>query len=96
MIPRGRILRAILVLAVLGSLAATPIASAHGPDPVLGSSWWAQDRELTFRWRTGSAPPADIKTAKNHLSAALADMKANRPVAVATSKPYGCSVKYAG
>lgn len=45
---------------------------------------------------TPTADVADIKTAKNFVTAALADLKAKRPVAVATSKPYGCSVKYAG
>lgn len=45
---------------------------------------------------TPTADVADIKTAKNYLTAALADLKSKRPVAVATSKPYGCSVKYAG
>ncbi len=36
----------------------------------------------------------DIKTAKNYVTAALADVKAGRKPAVAVSKPYGCSVKY--
>ena len=40
------------------------------------------------------AEPASLKGAKNYVSAALDDLKAGRPVAVATSKPYGCSVKY--
>jgi len=43
-----------------------------------------------------TADPADLKSAKNFVSAALADLKAGRPVAVAASKPYGCSIKYAG
>jgi peroxiredoxin len=41
-----------------------------------------------------SANPADVKTAKNHVSAALADIAAGKPVAQATTRPYGCSVKY--
>ncbi|MFS0736555.1 redoxin domain-containing protein [Sphingomonas sp. 1P06PA] len=41
-----------------------------------------------------TANPADIKTARNYVLAALGDLKAGKPVAVATSKPYGCSVKY--
>jgi hypothetical protein len=41
-----------------------------------------------------SADPADIASAKNYVTAALADMKAGRAVATATSRPYGCSVKY--
>ena len=43
---------------------------------------------------TPTADQADIARAKNHVVAALADVKAGRPVAAATSKPYGCSVKY--
>lgn len=39
---------------------------------------------------------ADVKTAKNHVIAALGDVKAGRAVATAVTKPYGCSVKYAG
>lgn len=37
---------------------------------------------------------ADIKGAKNYVVAALADLKAGKPVAVSSSKAYGCSVKY--
>ena len=39
---------------------------------------------------------ADVKTAKNHVLAALGDVKAGRAVAQPVTKPYGCSVKYAG
>jgi peroxiredoxin len=41
-----------------------------------------------------TADPADIPGAKNHVRAALADLKAGRPVAEAVTRPYGCSVKY--
>lgn len=37
----------------------------------------------------------DIATANNYVKAALADIKAGRPVKTAFSKPYGCAVKYA-
>lgn len=43
---------------------------------------------------TPSADPADVKTAKNHVVAALADAKAGKPVSLASSAPYGCNVKY--
>jgi thiol-disulfide isomerase/thioredoxin len=42
-----------------------------------------------------SANPADVKTAKNFVRAALADSLAGRPVATPTATPYGCSIKYA-
>ena len=38
---------------------------------------------------------ADISTAKNYVSQALEETMANKPVSIPTSRPYGCSVKYA-
>ena len=37
---------------------------------------------------------ADIKTARNHVAAALDEMKAGKSISVPTTTPYGCSVKY--
>jgi peroxiredoxin len=38
---------------------------------------------------------ADISTAKNYVSQALEEAMGNKPVSIPTSRPYGCSVKYA-
>jgi peroxiredoxin len=38
---------------------------------------------------------ADIASATNHVKTALAETLAGKPVSTATTKPYGCSVKYA-
>lgn len=38
--------------------------------------------------------PESLKGATNYVRAALADVKAGRPVAQAATRPYGCSVKY--
>ncbi len=43
---------------------------------------------------TPSTDPADAKRARNYVAAALDDLGAGRPVAQATTRPYGCSVKY--
>lgn len=42
-----------------------------------------------------SADPADVKTAKNHVRAALGESMAGKVVSTPTAAPYGCSVKYA-
>lgn len=42
-----------------------------------------------------TANVADLRTARNHVLAALTEMKAGKPVSVAETRPYGCSVKYA-
>ncbi|HEX8443901.1 MAG TPA: redoxin domain-containing protein [Allosphingosinicella sp.] len=41
-----------------------------------------------------TANPADVAGARNHVLAALGEIKAGKAVSVATSRPYGCSVKY--
>ena len=38
--------------------------------------------------------PADIAGATNHVNAALSEALAGKPVSVASTRPYGCSVKY--
>ncbi len=41
-----------------------------------------------------SANPADAKKANNYVRAALNESMAGKPVTVASTTPYGCSVKY--
>ena len=41
-----------------------------------------------------TSDPDSLKTARNYVTAALADVKAGRPVAQPATRPYGCSVKY--
>ena len=41
-----------------------------------------------------STDESDIAGARNHVLAALGELKAGKPVSVPTSRPYGCSVKY--
>src|SRR6202142_3503330 len=41
-----------------------------------------------------SADPADIAQATNYVRAALDSLRAGKPVAVASSRAYGCAVKY--
>ncbi len=41
-----------------------------------------------------SSNPADAKTARNYVRAALTEAMDGRPVTVASTSPYGCSIKY--
>ena len=45
---------------------------------------------------TPSTSLADVKTAKNYLVAALDEIAAGKPVTVAATQAYGCSIKYKG
>lgn len=40
--------------------------------------------------------PEDIKASKNYVSEALTEAMSGKPVATSSTRPYGCSVKYAG
>lgn len=42
-----------------------------------------------------TANPADVKGAHNYVAQALDELKAGKPVSVASTKAYGCFVKYA-
>ena len=41
-----------------------------------------------------TANPADAKPARNYVRAALTEAMAGKPVTVASTSPYGCSIKY--
>jgi hypothetical protein len=41
-----------------------------------------------------TADPSSLTGAKNYVAAALNEALAGKPVTIATSVPYGCTVKY--
>jgi hypothetical protein len=53
-------------------------AQAHGPDPVLSDNLFAQDQAVPFRWRSGSEPPAVIKTAIRDAAAGINASRGSR------------------
>jgi hypothetical protein len=67
----------ILAAAVIGALGSASVA-AHAPDPTLSGGAMAQDLELTFRWRSGAAPPSAHRTAILAAAADIAESRASR------------------
>lgn len=93
--------------AVLAQSGARPTAYLLDPSGVVGKAYDAKttphmyivDKAGTLVYAGGiddkpTANPADINGARNHVLAALSELKAGKPVSVATSRPYGCAVKY--
>ena len=77
------------------------------PDGVVGKSYGAKATphmyvinpggNLVYRGAIDDRPGEDkaaIQGARNHVLAALGELRAGKPVSVPTSRPYGCSVKY--
>jgi hypothetical protein len=52
--------------------------------------------EIAYRGALDNAPQGKVPAegSKNYVEAALADLGAGRPVAIAETQAYGCSVKY--
>jgi peroxiredoxin len=86
---------------------AVPTAVLLDPDGTVGRAYGAKttphmyviDPKGTLLYAGGiddrpSTDPGDIAGARNHVDQALAEAMAGKPVAVASSTPYGCSVKY--
>lgn len=95
------------VLGWLGSTGAAPKAYLRDPDGRVGRLYGAKatpdmfvvaaDGSLAYAGAIdsiASADPSDIARATNYVRAALDALMQGRPVAVATSRPYGCSIKY--
>jgi hypothetical protein len=86
---------------------ASPTAVLLDPDGKVGRAYGAKttphmyvvDPKGTVIYAGGiddkpSTDQADIPTAKNYVDAALTEAIAGKPITVASSVPYGCSVKY--
>lgn len=93
--------------AYLAKAAARPTAYLLDPDGVVGKTYDAKttphmfvvNKAGTVVYAGGiddkpTPNPADVKGARNHVLAALAEVKNGKAVSVATSRPYGCNVKY--
>jgi len=91
----------------LNRLTSAPSDFLLDPDGVVGRLYDARatphmvviDRTGTLAYMgaiddTPSADPRDVKTAKNYVAAALDELAAGKPVTVAATRAYGCSVKY--
>lgn len=72
---------AALVAGGLFAVANVGGVAAHGPDPTLSDSFFGPNQALTFDWRSGSTPPANLRTA---IKAAAADVNATRASRAAT------------
>jgi len=86
---------------------AQPTAYLLDPDGIVGKTYDAKTTPhmyivnkagaLVYAGGIDDKPtpnPADINGARNHVLAALAELKAGKAVTVPTSRPYGCNVKY--
>jgi hypothetical protein len=92
---------------VLASLKAQPTAYLLDPKGVIGNGYGAKTTphmyivnaagNLVYEGGIDDKPtpnPADINGARNHVLAALGELKAGKAVSVPKTRPYGCAVKY--
>jgi hypothetical protein len=94
--------------AYLKKMNASPTAAILDPDGTIGRLYQAKTTphmfvidpagKLIYQGAIDDKPTpdlSDIKTAHNYLNEALDAAMAGKPVPTATTRPYGCSVKYA-
>lgn len=92
----------------VGEQKAAPAHYLLDPKGIVGKGYAAKttphmyiiDGQGVLRYQGGiddkpAARVEEMGAARNHVLAALGEMKAGKAVSVATSQPYGCSVKYA-
>jgi len=91
----------------LKKMKAAPTAALLDPNGTIGHLYQAKttphmfvidpNGKLIYQGAIDDKPTtdqADIKTARNYLNEALNASMAGKPVPVASTRPYGCSVKY--
>lgn len=92
-----------------GSRNAVPAGTVLDPDGKIGKLYGAQTTphifivnasgQLVYKGGIDSIPTAnkaDLAKAENYVASALKAIGAGKPIEKANTKPYGCSVKYAG
>jgi hypothetical protein len=92
-----------------GSRNAVPAGTVLDPDGKIGKLYGAQttphifivnaDGQLVYKGGIDSIATSkkeDLAKAENYVSSALKSIGAGKPIEKANTKPYGCSVKYAG
>jgi peroxiredoxin len=95
--------------AYMAKMKASPTAAILDPSGVIGHEYEAKTTphmfvigptgKIVYEGAIDDHPttdPADIKVAKNYVSEALTEAMKGQQVAVSYTRPYGCSVKYAG
>jgi len=70
-----------LIALVSASLRAGATVTAHGPNPLLGTSTWYQDQSVGYQWRAGAVPPSWMAAA---IDAGAADVGASMKSRAAT------------
>jgi peroxiredoxin len=91
----------------LGKVNAAPTAALLDPTGAIGHEYAAKTTPHMFVIDPSgkliyagaiddhaTTDPGDIKSSKNYVSAALTEAMAGQQVATASTRPYGCSVKY--
>ena len=88
---------------------AAPAGTVLDPDGKIGKLYGAQTTphifivnaagQLVYKGGIDSIPTSkkeDLAKAENYVASALKSISAGKPVEKASTKPYGCSIKYAG
>ena len=91
-----------------GTRNAAPTATVLDPDGKIGKLYGAQttphifivnaDGQLVYKGGIDSIPSAnkaDLPKAENYVASALKSISAGKAIEKASTKPYGCSIKYA-
>jgi hypothetical protein len=79
-IPRRNLPIGLVLGLLLGAVVAWPV-SAHGPNPLIGTTLWGRDQVVPYTWETGLVPPAWMVAA---IDAGAADVGQSRHSRAAT------------
>ncbi len=100
-IARTRLGRSIVISAVAAVVLAGTV-TAHGPDPLVGGTLWAQNQVVTYQWRSGQTPPfwmtdsidraaLDASLTRSSQAATFVRVASGSASLIAYGEPTGCT-----
>jgi hypothetical protein len=90
----GRILSILALTAAL--LGPVPATSAHGPDPLLGTTPWGQNQLVEYMWAPGQVPPGWLATAINNGADDSNDTRGSQAALFAWTDAAASRIAYGG
>jgi hypothetical protein len=93
--PRRLLLASAVATLALGPLAGG-IATAHGPDPLLGTTPWRLNQEVDYQWMSGATPPSWMAAAIDAGAGDIASSKNSRAATFTRVSSADSEIAYGG
>ena len=95
-LPRTFVIGGAAAALVAALLLVGPLAVAHGPDPLLGTTPWGFDQVVGYQWQSGATPPSWMAAAIDAGAADVGSSKNSRAASFVRVSSSSSEIAYGG